>query len=280
MAASSTRGMSHHSHGSVLGASRWSSYLRAVRGRLPSAWRFVSESYEYQRAGTERIGDVAFSVLTRLTYALRARDELHLIDWAPDMDSPIREGLYQLDIVLLMISAAFDAAARAAFLAREPGRKTRHIKWHTPDLLTLYGDADDLERAIGGHSRGRAVLALLSCLRNLVHAETFEFTLDPALPASSVAGVPRDITHELRKHVSRVTSEPEVWGIVDRGDNVALRPPVFVEILLDEALNLLEQLMTITGPAAAEPLDKYLPSTDDEQFGELPTSAAMLLCGV
>ncbi len=157
--------------GLVMSTSRWTSYLIAVRGRLPSAWRFVSKSYEEQRAGTERVGDLAFSVLTRLTYALRARDELHLIDWTPEVDSPIHEALYHLDIVLLMISAAFDAAARAAFLARAPSGNTRRVTWRRPDLLALYGDVDDLEQAIGCHSRGRAVLATLSCLRNLIHAE-------------------------------------------------------------------------------------------------------------
>ena len=266
--------------GWVRGTSRWSSYLTAIRGRLPSSWRFVTESYEDQRAGTERIGDLAFSVLTRLTHALRARDELHLIDWAPEVDSPIREALYHLDIVLLMISAAFDAAARAAFLARKPSADTRHVTWRRPDLLALYGDTDDLEQAIGCQSRGRAVLVTLSCLRNLIHAETFEYIADPALPASSVAGVPRDITNELREHISQVTSDSEAWGVFDRGDSVSLRPPVFVEALLDEALNLLDQLMQITGPAVGKPRDAYLPPTNDEHWGEAPTSAAMLLCGV
>ena len=266
--------------GWVLGTSRWSSYLGAIRGRLPSSWRFVTQSYEHQRAGTERIGDLAFAVLTRLTYALRARDELHLIDWAPEVDSPIREALYHLDIVLLMISAAFDASARAALLAREPSGNTRNVTWRRPDLLALYDDAYDLEQAIGSHSRGRAVLATLSCLRNLIHAETFKYIVDPSMPASSVAGVPKDITHELREHINQVTPDSEAWGVIDRGDSVCLRPPVFVEKLLDEALNLLEQLMQITGPAAGKPHDEYLPSTDDEHFGQLPTSAAMLLCGV
>ncbi len=266
--------------GLVMGTSRWFSYLQAVRGRLPSSWRFVTKSYEHQRAGTERIGDLAFSVLTRLTYALRARDELHLVDWAPEVDSPIREALYHLDIVLLMISAAFDAAARAAVLALEPSSNTRNVTWRKPDLLALHDDTDDLAQAIGPHSRGRAVLDTLSCLRNLIHAETFDYIVDPSLPASSVAGVPRDVTHELREHISQVTSDSEAWGVVEQGDSFYLRPPVFVEMLLDEALNLLEQLMQLTGPAAGEPPDEYLPPTDDEHFGRLPTSAAMLLCGV
>ena len=266
--------------GWVIGTSRWLSYLRAVRGRIPSSWSFVTKSYEDQRAGIKRIGDLAFSVLTRLTRALRARDELHLIDWAPEVDSPIHEALYHLDIVLLMISSAFDAAARAAFLARKPSGNTRSVTWRNSDILKLYRDSDDLEQAIGCRSRGRAVLATLSCLRNLIHAETFEYIVDPALPASSVAGVPSDITHELREHISQVTSNSEAWGIVDQGDNVSLRPPVFVEVLLDEALNLLDRLMQITGLAAGEPPDEYLPSNNDEQFGQLPTSAAMLLCGV
>lgn len=266
--------------GWILGTSRWSSYLSTIRGRLPSSWRFVSESHEAQRAGTERIGDLASSVLTRLTYALRARDELHLIDWTPNVDSPIREALYHMDIVLLMISAAFDAAARAAFLAREPSGNTRRVTWRSSDLLALYDDTDNLEQAIGFNSRGRAVLATLSCLRNLIHAETFEYIVDPSLPASSVAGVPRDVSHELRKHISQVPSDSDAWGVVDQDDSVSLRPPVFVEMLLDETLNLLEQLMQITGPAAGEPPDEYLPSTDDEHFGQLPTSAAMLLCGI
>lgn len=279
--------MRHHQEGChiapdglVMSTSRWFSYMIAVRGRLPSAWRFVSKSYEEQRAGTARVGDLAFAVLTRLTYALRARDELHLVDWVPEVDSPIREGLYQLDIVLLMISGAFDAVARAALLARNSGANTRGVTWRDPDLLKLFANADDLERTIGCRSRGRAVLAMLSCLRNLIHAETFEFVHDTSLPASSAAGVPRDISHELRKHISQVTSDSEAWGVVDRGDSFLLRPPVFVEMLLDEALNLLEQLMRITGPAAEESPDEYLPSTDNEHFGQLPTSAAMLLCGV
>ena len=266
--------------GWVVGSSRWSSYLRAIRGRLPSSWRFVTESHKAQRAGAERIFDLAFSVLTRLTYALRARDELHLIDWAPEVDSPIHEALYHLDIVLWMISAAFDAAARAAFLARKPSASTRHVTWRRPELLELYDDTDDLEQAIGCQSRGRAVLATLSCLRNLIHAETFEYIADPALPASSVAGVPKDITNELRGHISQVTSDSEAWGVVDRGDSVSLRPPMFVEALLDEALDLLDQLMQITGPAVGEPSDAYLRPTDDEHWGEAPTSASMLLCGV
>ena len=266
--------------GLVMSSSRWFSYLIAVRGRLPSAWRFVSKSYEEQRAGTERVGDLAFSVLTRLTYVLRARDELHGVDWVPEVDSPIREALYQLDIVLLMISGAFDAVARAAFLARNPGASTRGVTWRNTDLSKLSANTDDLERTIGCRSRGRAVLAMLSCLRNLIHAETFEFVHDPSLPASSVAGVPRAVTDELREHVSRVTSEPEAWGLLDLGGSVTLRPPVFVEMLLDNALSLLQELMTITAPGADEPLDEFLPSTDHEHFGQLPTSAAMLLCGV
>jgi len=253
--------------GWVLGTSRWSSYLSAIRGRLPSSWPFVTQSHEAQRAGTDRIGDLAHSVLTRLTHALRARDELHLIDWAPEVDSPIHEGRYHLDVVLLTISAAFDAAARAAFLAREPSGYTRRVTWRTSHLLALYGDVDDLEQVIGCHSRGRAVLATLSCLRNLIHAETFEYIVDPSLPASSVAGVPRDIIRELREHISKVTPDSEAWGVIDRGDSICLRPPVFVEMLLDEALNLLEQLMQITGPAAGEPPDEYLPSTDHAHFG-------------
>ena len=264
--------------GLVMSTSRWFSYLIAVRGRLPSAWSFVSKSYEEQRAGTERVGDLAFSVLTRLTYALRARDELHLVDWVPEVDSPIREGLYQLDIVLLMISGAFDAAARAAFLVRNPGANTRGVTWR--NLLKLFTNTDDLQRTIGCRSRGRALLAMLSCLRNLIHAETLEFVHDPSLPASSVAGVPRDITHELREHVGRVTCEPAAWGFVELGGSVTLRPPVFVEMLLDAALSLLQELMTITAPGPGEHPDEYLPSTDDENFGQLPTSAAMLLCGV
>jgi hypothetical protein len=187
----------------------------------------------------------------RFTRVLQIRDRLHVAAKGEPTNTRGDEVVFQLETLLMFLSAAFDAAARVAhtvyFGSNYSDAGWRKSAWRNrlrevePGLAEL---ADD-------DRPGGKILQIIGALRNTIHAEGMrsgEVRHVGQAPAQFVR-VTRREGERLKQLLDEIGADHAIWGVDERDGDVWLSADRFVEALVPETTALLNQLMAATDAA-------------------------------
>lgn len=215
------------------------------RELLRDAWPWFSAIVASGLAnGDDSLAYLGQTARERYTRVLQIRDRLYVTA----KGEPTRtRGVFQLETLLMFLSAAFDASARVearhldgnyhgAGWRREPWRE--RIRLVAPTLASL---ADD-------DARGGKLLQIIGALRSTIHGEglrTHERRRSGERSTQLVRVTSKEALR-LRRLLAGIQADASSWGIREEGTDVYLAAGRFVEALVPEATSLLNQLMAAT----------------------------------
>jgi hypothetical protein len=225
-----------------------------MRELLPEAWRWftacVQHSSNMQDDGLMVLGG---SLLQRVDRALETRDLIHLALNQPQNNDTQDAALSNLDVVLVLLMAAVDVAARVAHRVLQfPPSEEYRAAWQNQKkgkwLDQVRQVAPALADVVGPVTRGEAVLTVLRLLRNSVHGAGLQglaYLRAPRKLESLVALPDRD--RDAVRLAMEALGGVDGWGVrlVER-DRLHLDPGVFADRLTHEVVWLLNELMRQT----------------------------------
>ena len=160
--------------------------------------------------------------------------------------------LNELDKILVLLMAGFDSLARVCHtIFRITGSK-RNAAWQRGDWVDLVAEHNGVLAdlfAVG--SRGKSLMTLLTLLRNNIHGEALSATgVVPVVGEHALEtfmGLPNDDRDEILAQVERLGGR-ETWGVDAplTGYDLHIQPGTFVERLLAESIQLMNQIMIAT----------------------------------
>jgi hypothetical protein len=219
--------------GADLGNTRLGSWWHFVltRDLLREGWRWFSACVAHRTAtGEDTALNLGWTTHERFRRVLQIRDRLHAQAKAPSGRAVADELVFQLEALLLFLSASFDAAARVAHLAYFDGAYERagwrRERWHAE----LSGVDRELADLVADGSRGGTLLRLISLLRNTIHGEalqTIDLRLSGAPPENPIGLSPREAA-KITVHIASLGGAgPEAWGLREHGGRTYLKPDRF-----------------------------------------------------
>lgn len=245
-------------------------YWVAARDQLPAGWRWMSACVHADKDNT--LTWLAGSLHQRVQRALKARDRVHAALLVPQQNDTAEEALAELDVMLVSLMGAFDAAARVAHLvlglAPDSIYKAAWQKQRWRRQWSIL--APELDLAVTAGSVGHDVLAVLRSLRNTVHGEA----LQPlAISESSISrredtlvGLPVRERQVVLDSLDRLGGAA-TWGVRDlMQDRSHADIRVLVEHLLPASILVLNELLRLT------PVERLGVDTSGDAFSE-PTGS-------
>ena len=225
-------------------------YWVATRELLPASWRWLSACVQHSTfSGTGDLSALGSTLLERVRCAVEARDRIHFSLNRPQNNDTHDSALLDLDVVLLMLMAAADVAARVVHLVLALPGDERRAAWQSDRWLeNVRKLAPELSAVVAEATRGQAVLTVLRLLRNSVHGAALPSVayLSGRGPQQSLVSLPARDRNELSVALDRLGGWRAWAAQVEDGDRFYLDPGVFADRLLREVINLLNQLMTLT----------------------------------
>jgi hypothetical protein len=249
-------------------------YFILSRDLLRAGWPWVGGCVaSASHTGDDSIVYLGQTVHERFARVLQIRDRLHV---AAKQEPTRTNGdtlVFELETLLLFLSAVFDAAARVAHVVYlDPGYEDagwRRSDWRkrmeplAPDLLSLTGDG----------TRGAAILQIIAALRNTIHGEALRAT-ETGEPGGLTSQFVRLNGRESEKVTTRITDlgeTPAEWGLREVHARSSLAADRFIEQLLLRAVALLNELMAATDTsllpgAAGSPLIRAIDDTPRDRW--------------
>jgi hypothetical protein len=274
-------GLAMRSHGNVslgadmmdirLGGSTF--YFILSRDLLRAGWCWFGGCVASgSHTGDESIVYLGQTVHERFARVLQIRDRLHVAAKQEPTRTNGDAVVFELETILLFLSAVFDAAARIAHVVyldssyEDAGwRRSDWRKRMEPlamDLLALTADG----------SRGAAILQIIAMLRNTIHGEALRAT------ETREAGVTLQLVRlndreadKVKSRIAYLGETPTGWGLREVHGKTSLAADRFVEQLLPHAVVLLNELMAATDTsrlpgAAGSPLIRPIDDTPRERW--------------
>jgi hypothetical protein len=189
------------------------------------------------------------SLLQRVDRALETRDEIHLaLNQSQDHDTQ-ESALSNLDLVLVLLMAAVDVAARVAHRVLGVPSDEYRAAWQKPRWRDqIRNSAPSLAAVVDPGSRGEAVLTILRLLRNSVHGAALQgMTFQSGLrKRENFVVLPEVDRDPVRLAMDRMGGL-EAWGVgTPWRDQLVLDAAVFADRLMIEVVAFLNDLMRQT----------------------------------
>lgn len=258
--------------GTTPNSNRW----LAVRGAVPAAWAYINASSAAREVRGDRPRDLGLSVLTRLSRALKARDEIHFHLWGAFGTGSTDDVEFWFDTYLLMLCAAYDSLARATFLIYELGVDPRQRTWAT--LSDRQDDLNnELREALWG--QGDAIRRLVFALRNSIHAEPLLAASGSDGQASTTILLDGPLADTIAGALDRATDDQQL-GIDRHGAHIAVRPGPFLEHSIEQVLRHINRIMAATDLERLGVADYEGGPPDDDFFNPSATTSALALSGL
>jgi hypothetical protein len=233
------------------------------------------------------------SIVRRVQFALRVRDELASRRQRKPLASVDSDSSFLFEAGLLFLTAAFDALARLVNMAYDLDVDSRQVGWRRRYWLKELGKVDSgVANSMKTGTHDRAVLEAVAIPRNLIHGAGLEGKL--SVPASTrnsapkligdniqIATDPRSVmttlplpkveAKELREAM-KYLDPSESWdlGITFAGNDygLAIEPMDYFESALLASTATLTRLMALVGPerlasSEALPLPNERPAGND-----------------
>lgn len=243
-------------------------YLVAARDQLPNGWRWMSSCvYAEALRGDQTLSWLGTSLLNRVSRSLEARDHLHSALLQPQDNDVANEALMFLDMILVSLMGAFDAAARVAHrVLALPEEDAYEAGWQRRSWSRKWAAvAPSLANFMTRDGDPQAVLKVLRLLRNSVHGEALTplaiSMTSPKRRDDTLIGLPRREREELEGALAQLGGL-ESWGIRELfSDRLHADPRVLVERLLPAALAVLNGILNRT-PVERLPIADEVPILD------------------
>jgi hypothetical protein len=228
-------------------------YWEAAGLLLSDSWRWRIACQTYARGtGDETLSLLNTAVTHRLSQVLRARDSLLAATSVSQNMDRADDVLNQLDMILVMLMAGFDSLARICHIVLQVNGSERSAGWQREDWVGLVAERNEPVGVLFAEgSPGKSLMRLVSRLRNNIHGQALSATGfvpvvgDHALETfMALPGPDRD---EILQTIERLGGR-EPWGIEApiAGYDLHLQPGKFIERLLAESIQLMNQIMIAT----------------------------------
>ena len=254
-------------------------YWVGARELLPAGWRWFTACVAHAAAQgwTPDAHDLTYlggAVFQRITRVLQARDDLLRAMNCKQDNNVAEDALTALDVCLVFLMGALDAAARIAH--RVLGLRPDHVHragWQRGGWLQDVAAKEPSLAAVA--TAGADTLTILSRLRNTVHEAGLP-ALAVGLPGrreGTLVGLPRADSDRILEAADRRGGR-EAWGLQERlPGRLHAEPGVLLERLLPSVIELLNELMTATPVeelgVSLKPEDRVPPRGRGDAFGEL-----------
>jgi hypothetical protein len=237
----------------------------------------------------DSIGYLAQTAMERFQRVLQIRDRLHIAAKSEPTRSREDEITFELETLLLFLSASFDATARVAHVVYLTGSYEqagwRRARW----LERLAVEAPDLAGVVADGTPATALLKLVGALRNTIHGESLRAAaVQRGGETTRFIRIAARESGRVRRRIDEFGEPLETWGISEEGHELALVADRFVERLLPAATDVLNELMRETDTsrlpgAAGSPLiagvEHRLGAHDDDWFTPSTRRRVRLLGG-
>jgi hypothetical protein len=184
----------------------------------------------------------------RFTRVLQIRDRLHFAAKGEPTGARGDEVVFQLETLLMFLSAAFDAAARVAHVVYF-GSDYSRAGWRREQWRKRLGQVEPALAALADDgTHGGAILQMIGALRNTIHGEGLrsgEIRESSQRPAQLVRVMERE-GERLTRLLDDIGVDPAVWGVEERRDDIWLAADSFIEALVPRATALLNQVLAAT----------------------------------
>jgi hypothetical protein len=257
-------------------SSNWFHFLLG-REVLRESWPWFGAIVTHGEAHREdSIVYLAQTALERFQRVLQIRDRVHVIAKGEMSGDRPDELTFELETLLLFLSASFDTLARVAHVVYLSGSYEkagwRRDRW----LQRLDGQASELVAVVSEGSRGFTLLQIVGALRNTIHGESLRAAgLQHGGETSRFIRVGVREEERLRRRLDQLGEPLSDWGIAETGGSMAITADRFVERLIPEAVAVMNDLMAHTDtsilPDAAgspflAPLEERPPSSGHDWF--------------
>ena len=242
-------------------------YWVGMRELLPEAWRWFGSCVNHSlKTKDHGLMVLSGSLLQRVDRALETRDEIHLALNQPQDHDTQESALSNLDVVLILLMAAVDVAARVAhrilgLSAEEYRAAWQSSKWRDQ----VRSSAPNLAAVVDTGSRGEAVLSILRLLRNSVHGTALQgMAFQSELRSrENFVVLPEADREDVRLAMEKLGGLG-VWGLgTPWRDRLHLDAAVFADRLMIEVVAFLNDLMRET------PVER-LPNADLKDADKAP----------
>jgi hypothetical protein len=245
----------------TMSMSRGRFYSRAAVELVPHGWTVLRTVAEHaQQGGDRRLLDLMQAVFGRVQQALIARDAMYWALNRPQDNDTADELMRAFDLALLTLGGAVDASARIVqrlLDVRGPEPSWLNRAWRTK----VFNASSDLKAVFGGKSSHLHALAILSALRNTIHAAQ----LDPLAISISwgnvttVVKLPDDQVERLLSAMNNAGGQA-AWGTVRHTSGRYLADPgTLLDMLIVRITAMLDALMTampIAGLSGVNPANQ------------------------
>jgi hypothetical protein len=258
-------------------------YWVGMRELLPAAWRWFKACVQCsEQANNRALHVLAGTLLHRVDRALEVRDQIHMALNQPQDNDTQDAARSSLDVLLVLLMAAVDVAARVAHRVLRLTVDERRAGWQNNQkghwLDGVRKGAPALAAVVDPNTRGEATVTILRRMRNSMHGAALQGVGYLAAPRKmeSLVAVADEDKSAVQQSMKALGGE-ERWGIREIGDDcMYLDPGVFADELFAEVLNTLNQLMTHTPveeligvvlmptdchppPSGSDPFDPFAP---------------------
>ncbi len=153
-------------------------YWEAAELLLRDSWRWrIACDAQARSSGDQTLPLLSTAVVHRLSQLLRARDELLAATSVTQNMNTADDILNELDIILVLLMAGFDSLARVCHTLCRIRTSIRIAGWQRDDWVKdLIGHNEELGNLFTVGSSGKALIALLTRLRNNIHGEALSAT--------------------------------------------------------------------------------------------------------
>jgi hypothetical protein len=224
-------------------------YFLVARDLTPSGWRWFSACVD--SADATKDDDLlltAQSGMERLDRALRARDRLHETLQVPATRDSATEAIFYLDVTLLMLGGAFDAAAVVAHRVEQLGGSERRVGWGSKDWLKEIARTNrPLAMMMARGQPHRDARELVAVMRNTIHSQALRsVTWQIGAKRDERVVVPDQVASDLEQIVKR-RGTPADFGLSRHTDGrLYVDLGVYVDAVLPPVADALNAIMDET----------------------------------
>lgn len=249
-------GLAMRAHGNQsIGQDLWamraaSSWFHFILGRelLRGSWPWFGGVVAHDSVHRDDpIGYLAQTALERVQRVLQIRDRVHIAAKSEPTTNRDDKVTFELETLLLFLSASFDATARVAHVTYLTGSYEkagwRRERW----LDRLAVEAPALADVVADGRPATTLLKVVGALRNTIHGESLRAaTVHRGGETARFIRIASRESDRLRRRLDELGEPLEAWGIREEGQELALVADRFVERLLPAAVDVLNELMRKT----------------------------------